>query len=91
MGHYLLAGLLRVACDYMKRHAEGTAWGDYTDQDTISIMNGIMEEVERDNPVQGRWHVPKTEKRCGIVWCDASSITIGVCVKIGGIIAEDIE
>ena len=54
---------------------------------TTTMMKEVLKEVEQEDPVKGRWDVPRTEK--GVVWCDASSIATGVLLGIGGVVAED--
>ena len=46
-----------------------------------------MEEVQKADPVNGRWQVPKTNK--GEVWTDASDLATGVVLEINSIVAED--
>ena len=46
-----------------------------------------MCRVKKEDPVIGHWVVADTNK--GTVWCDASSLTVGVVLEIGGIIVED--
>lgn len=51
------------------------------------MLREIVEAVRRQEPVRGKWHIPKSTKE--IVWCDASSIAMNVNVEIGGIVVED--
>ena len=37
--------------------------------------------------MKGSWHVPK--KDSGVVWCDASSIALGLLLEINGCAVED--
>lgn len=87
VGHYPIAGWLRVACSYVKRRAEGVRWEDKVKQETVEMMKNIVERVHREDPVRGRWHAPKSVR--GVVWCNASSIATGVTLEIGGIEVED--
>ena len=87
VGHYPVAGWLRLACSYIKRHAAGTSWKDYVGDETQRKMEEIVEAVKRGDPVEGRWDVPATES--GTVWTDASDLAMGVLVEIGGVEAED--
>ncbi|XP_014789427.1 uncharacterized protein LOC106883070 [Octopus bimaculoides] len=50
-------------------------------------MREILERTRAEDPVRGNWYVPKTE--CGTVWCDVSSIAIGVVLEIEGAEVED--
>ena len=87
VGHYPVAGWLRVACSYVKRRAEGGRWDDYVGEEAASRLAEVIARVEREDPVQGQWLVPKGS--AGVVWCDASSIATGVLLEIGGVVAED--
>ena len=74
VGHYPVAGWLRVASSFVKRHAEGQRWTDYVEDRETRMLQEIVEIVREDDPVRGRWQMPKTDK--GKVWCDASDIYI---------------
>ena len=87
IGHYPVASWLRPACSYIKRHAEGRGWNDEVGERTVAMMEELLKEAERQDPVRGTWNVPRTLD--GVVWCDASSIATGVVLEIGGVVAED--
>ena len=87
VGHYPRAGWLRVACSYVKRHASGAAWTDYVGDATRDKLSEIVKEVQKSDPVKGKWGVPLS--CAGVVWCDASDLALGVVVEIGGVIVED--
>ena len=87
VGHYPKAGWLRVACSYVKRHAEGDSWDDYVGDGIRDRMKEIVEEVRKNYPVKGVWRVPKSDS--GTVWCDASDLAMGVVLEIGGTEVED--
>lgn len=87
VGHYPIAGWLRVACSYVKRRAEGVRWDDKVGQETVEMMKDIVERVQQEDPVRGRWYAPKSG--VGVVWCDASSIATGVMLEIDGVEVED--
>ena len=87
MGHYPKAGWLRVACSYVKRHAEGDSWDDYVGDGIRDRLKEIVEEVMKNDPVKGVWRVPKSDS--GTVWCDASNLAMGVVLEIGGTEVED--
>ena len=87
VGHYPKAGWLRVACSYVKRHAEGDSWDDYVGDGIRDRMKEIVEEVRKNDPVKGMWRVPKSDS--GAVWCDASELVMGVVLEIGGTEVED--
>ena len=87
VGHYPKAGWLRVACSYVKRHAEGDSWDDYVGDGIRDRMKEIVKEVRKNDPVKGVWRVPKSDS--GTVWCDASDLAMGVVLEIGGTEVED--
>ena len=87
VGHYPVAGWLRVACSYVKRHAEGEKWGDNIGAWASKMINDIIVRVKDEDPVRGNWKVSSTEK--GKVWCDASDLALGVVVDIDGVTVED--
>ncbi len=87
MGHYSRAEWLRVACSYAKRHAEGVKWGDDIGEAARERVREMVEEVRTDDPVRGERQVPQTES--GTVWCDASSLAIGVALEMSGVEVED--
>jgi ribonuclease HI len=87
VGHYPIAGWLRVACSYVKRTAEGSGWEDFVGPTTMQFVKDMCQRMEKEDPVYGRWNVPKTPK--GRVWCDASSIALGVVLEVNDNIVED--
>ena len=87
-GHHPIARGLWPACCYMKRRSSGIDWEEEVDEKTVAVMQEILAEVKNEAPVTGTWHIPKT--KTGVVWCDASSIAIGVVMEIGGLIAKDV-
>lgn len=42
-----------------------------------------------EDPVKGRWTVPRKCTRSGVVWCDSSNIAMGVLLEIEGKGIED--
>lgn len=86
-GHYPVGGWLRVACSYMKRQASGCDW----DKEIPASVKVMLAETKAlllmKDPVCGVWSVPGTET--GVIWCDASSLAVGVVVEIDGHIIED--
>ena len=87
VGHYPKAGWLRVACSYVKRHAEGDSWDDYVGDGIRDRMKEIVKEVRKNDPVKGVWRVPKSDS--GTVWCGASNLAMWVVLEIGGTEVED--
>lgn len=87
VGHYPVAGWLRVACSYVKRLAGSVGWDSMVDGQVVTLMSEIMERVGVCDPVGGKWSV--CAGKTGSVWCDASSIALGVVVEIDGVVVED--
>ena len=87
IGHYPVAGWLRVACSYVKRQARGTQWEDFAGEEAVTMLRDVIERVNIKDPVTGVWHVQKSNN--GVIWCDASSLALGVLLEINGAIVED--
>ncbi|XP_067934796.1 uncharacterized protein [Watersipora subatra] len=87
IGHYPIVGWLRVACGYMKQLASDTDWDKKLPKKIVNMLRRTLKKVAVHDPVKGSWSVEQTNE--GNVWCDASSIAIGVCIEIGGQIVED--
>ena len=87
VGHYPIAGWLRVACSFLKRHSNGSHWEDPVGERAMAILSQILRRVKEDDPVKGQWAVPPVS--AGRVWCDASSLATGVLLDIDGVVAED--
>ncbi|GFO30150.1 Pol polyprotein [Plakobranchus ocellatus] len=85
VGHYPVAGWLRVACSYVKRQTEGSKWDEYSGDRACDLIREVV--VQKEDPVRGKWNVPSEAK--GVVWCDASNLALGVVIDIGGVTAED--
>lgn len=86
-GHYPIAGWLRIACSYMKRRASATDWDGIVEDEVEDMLKDVLGRVSIEDPVKGKWYVPKARK--GTVWCDASSIGLGVLLEIDGHVVED--
>jgi hypothetical protein len=87
LGHYPVAGWLRVACSYVKRQAGDIDWGDVIPSNVVTMLKEIVNRVNTNDPVKGKWTVRNTN--CCKVWCDASSIAIGASIEVDGQIIED--
>lgn len=86
-GHYPIAGWLRISCSYMKRRASVVGWEDAVDDEVEGMLRDVLVRVGNEDPVKGKWFVPKATR--GIVWCDASSIGLGVLLEVNGDVVED--
>lgn len=87
VSHYPVAGWLRVWCSYAKRLASGGKWDDGVSVGVGSVLGEVLERVASADPVHGSWCVASGAR--GKVWCDASSLALGVCLELGGRVAED--
>ena len=87
VGHYPVAGWLRVACSYIKREATGVSWDDDAGRRSKALIREVRERVRTEDPVKGAWSVK--EGNTGTVWCDASGLALGVILEIGGVVVED--
>ena len=87
IGHYPVAGWIRVACGFVKRHSKGEQWEDEIgDRSHAMLLKKIVEKVIKIDPVGGRWEVSGA---MGPIWCDASSLAIGCSLEIDDDIIED--
>lgn len=87
IGHFPVASWLRPACSYLKRLACDGSWEQKVDQRVLELAAEVWSRVQAEDPVRGTWNVEDT--KFGRVWCDASSIAVGVCLELEGKIAED--
>lgn len=87
VGHYPVAGWLRIACSFVKRSAEGVGWDDRIPPEAEAAAREVVSRVLEHDPVRGSWDV-KGERAC-TVWCDASSLALGACLEVKGSVVED--
>ena len=76
-------------CDWhekIKRRASGVDWEGKVDCKTLKVMQEILVDVEKKDPVTRAWPTPETKIR--VVWCDASSIATGVVMEISALVVE---
>ena len=88
-GHYPLGGWLRVACSFMKRQASDCEC-DWDEEIPLCVKEMLCETkamLTKEDPVGGLWSVSHTDK--GVIWCDASSLAVGVIVEIDEVMVED--
>ena len=86
VGHYPIAGWLRVACSFIKRHCEGVSWDDQVGDTVLGWLKEVLGRLKQRDPVQGVW---KVTADAGNVWCDASSLALGVLVEADDKVLED--
>lgn len=87
IGHFPVASWLRPACSFLKRLANSSGWDSKVSDRVIHLAKELWDRVLAEDPVRGVWDVGETHS--GRVWCDASSLAIGVCLEIKGEILED--
>lgn len=83
VGHYPMAGWLRVACSYVKRQTVGDRWGDYAGDKVCKMLNKMFEQVREEDPVKGKKKAPQKTK--GVIWVGAGDLALGVLVEIEGV------
>ena len=87
VGHYPVAGWLRTACSFVKRLANDVEWDANIPSCAEQVINEVLQKVVKEDPVKGVWEAKNSTK--GVVWCDASSLATGCCLKIDGQVMED--
>ena len=87
VGHYPVAGWLRMHCSYLKRLGCGGAWDAPVERAVSRLAGELLGRARREDPVRGPWHVDPDGSV--IVWTDASSIGIGVALEVDGNVVED--
>lgn len=90
VGHFPVAGWLRVACGYVQRRtAEGNCgWDEAVGPEIMRIMGDIYRRLnDEGDPAKGTWQVNKDAPVT--VWTDASSLALGVVIEIDHEIVED--
>ena len=96
-GHVPVCGWLRPACSMFKRIAsfddEDNAidWDEEVSVRVAWYCRELEARIKKDggDPARGRWQVSMRDDTCMQVWCDASSIALGVCIEIDGDIVKD--
>ena len=89
VGHYPICGWLRVACSYVKRESAGERWEEWIGEKAQRMLAEVIRRVQEEDPVKGFFRVE--DATAGRVWCDASSLALGVVMEIGGKIVEDMS
>lgn len=90
VGHYPVAGWLRVACGYLQRctAAEKIGWDDAVSEVTRVKVDDVSSMLrDLGDPVRGSWVVDPQE--LAVLWTDASSLAMGAALQIGDEIVED--
>lgn len=71
----------------MQLHQKASRKGE-VEKERIAMVKDVLERVRAEDPVRGGWNVPEIEK--GVIWCDASNITIEVILEVGDVEMEDV-
>lgn len=87
-GHYPVCGWLRIACSFMKRECQGQTWDDYVGDRAQRMAEELLVRVRIEDPVRGEWLVPESSGGAR-VYCDASTLALGVTLEIEGRTVED--
>ncbi|XP_067937046.1 uncharacterized protein [Watersipora subatra] len=87
VGHYPVARWLRVACSYIKREAQSSQWDHEVTSDVRKMLDEVSDKLKKHDPVFGQWNVNDLTR--DKIWCDASSLAIGVCLEMDNQIVED--
>ena len=92
VAHHPVAGWIRVACGYIKRASEGSAWDDDVGDKSRAMLQELLARLKQSDPVGGRWSVgDDSGAQKGTIWCDASSLAVGClsALEMNGVIVED--
>ena len=87
VGIYPVAGWLRAACSYIKRHSDGVAWEDEVGAKVRGWLLEVIGRLRENDPAHGVWTV--NGNGSGTVWCDASGLAVGVVVEMDNKVVED--
>ena len=87
VGHYPVCNWLRPCCSYIKRCTNGLNWDEKVSFLTEKKIHDLAEWVKHSDPVKGQWEIKNTDQ-CR-VWCDSSSIAMGVVLESDNTVIED--
>lgn len=71
----------------MKRQLSDQKWDYAVDQTSFYMLTDMIKSISEKDPLAGAWTAPTCEE--GVVWCDASSLTILVCIELNSEIVEE--
>ena len=89
VGHYPVAGWLRVATGFVKRHSVGSRWEDDIGCQSKQMLQEMLQDVRDKDPVAGKWSASSKPATAARIWCDASSLALGCMLEIAGDVVED--
>ena len=90
VGHFLVAGWLRIACGYLQRCTaeEKLGWDDEIGDWTRAKVKDVTAMLlHQGDSVHGSWPVDKWQP--AVLWADASSLAVSVALQIEDAIVED--
>lgn len=90
LGHFPVAGWLRVACAFIQRSTakDGVQWDEYVSEATQTKVVEVQDQLKTlGDPCKGKWIVNKNGKV--VVWTDASSLALGIAFEIDDNVVED--
>ena len=87
VGHYPLAGWLRIHCSFLKRLGSSGSWDSPVEESVIKLMRELLRRTRLEDPVRRVWQVSQHGEVT--VWTDASSLGSGVALEVNGSIVED--
>ena len=63
VGHYPIVRWLRVACSFIKRQTNGSRQEDEIDHEVLCVIQEVITEVKKGDPVKGEWHIGRSKVR----------------------------
>ena len=87
VGHYPVAGWLRVVSSFVKRGCQGDVWDSLAGTTATTRLKDVLTRLNSDDPVKGLWSVPPFGRLN--IWCDASKIAYAVALEKENEIIED--
>ena len=87
VGHYPVAGWLRIHCSFLKRLGSSGSWDSPVEESVIKLMRELLRRTCLEDPVKGVSQVSQHGEVT--VWTDASSLGLGVALEVDGSIVED--
>ncbi|KAI0983140.1 hypothetical protein GJ496_005970 [Pomphorhynchus laevis] len=75
-------------CCYLKRLCGDIGWDDPIPENVMKLIENLTVKFREHDPVQGKWRIEETSNSVSI-WCDASSVAVGVVVELNGNVIED--
>ncbi|XP_065675760.1 uncharacterized protein LOC136091968 [Hydra vulgaris] len=86
-GHFPIANWLRPSCSYLKRVSSSCGWDSLVNERVVKLVSSLNERLTKEDPVHGSWNVKNISE--ATVWCDASSLAVGIVLEVAGEIVED--